>query len=601
MDGVLSDDSGRGVTFHPDTPDTQFQVAKRQQWLESQGNAGALSRAEQASEGDGTFLSSVFTCANSAIGAGVLAFPYAFAQTGLVLGVVLSLVLATIMLVALHIIIVGTNSSNAASYQALVRHSMGPRAEKVVAVLMVVYLFGAITGYFIVIGDMIPPLFALIPNCPAFLLDKPAELQHSILDRPGRTIVMGVLSTAVCFPLCLLKKISALSYSSGAAIVAIAYMVILVVVKSVTQMVTDADAVAHAANASAAALVARPPTVLVRPSPSIFLAVPLVAFALQAHVQVPNIYASLSTTKRNDLCCRGKVLKQVWVMDWILIASYAICLGFYIPAGIFGYLQFGEGATPADILSKGGYPEGDVTVIIARICVALTAIACVPLNHFPARVAIWGLYRHVRYGLGASNAAEGEAEADGTPKPDLTKIPPMFHIVETTVFFFGALLLAELCTDISTVFDLLGSTIAVLVIFILPAWFFWVYLAGGRGGTLLAKRSNRLGICYRPSCRRCASDASAVRAEDDLAAGLLVDPVNDARAGEEGDVDSAPDTLSVQRCNKALAVALLVIGVLIFCSSTATTIVKMVLTYTPGADVDAISKICLTPLRPCHL
>ena len=177
----------------------------------------------------------------------------------------------------------------------------------------------------------------------------------------------------------------------------------------------------------------------------------------------------------------------------------------------------------------------------------------------------------------------------------------MFHIVETTVFFFGALLLAELCTDISTVFDLLGSTIAVLVIFILPAWFFWVYLAGGRGGTLLAKRSNRLGICYRPSCRRCASDASAVRAEDDLAAGLLVDPVNDARAGEEGDVDSAPDTLSVQRCNKALAVALLVIGVLIFCSSTATTIVKMVLTYTPGADVDAISKICLTPLRPCHL
>jgi amino acid permease len=587
------EDSPSRVSFTPDTLDNA--AAKRKVWLEAQNRPDALSRAEQASGGDGTFLSSVFTCANSAIGAGVLAFPYAFAQTGIVLGVVLALSLAVVMLLALHIIIVGTHSSNAASYQALVRHAMGPTAEKIVAILMVIYLFGAITGYFIVIGDMIPPIFELIPGVPGFLT-----------GRLGRNIVMGVLSTVVCYPLCLLRNISALAYSSGAAIFAIAYMVIMVVVKSILALQERASSGGGSgggdANVTAFLLLsdgrtaAVAPTVLVRPSPSIFLAIPLIAFALQAHVQVPNIYAGLSTTKRNDLCCRGKMLKQVWIMDWVLIASYAICLCFYIPAGIFGYLQFGDGDTPADVLAKGGYPENDPAVIVARICVTLTAMACVPINHFPARVAIWGLYRHVRYGLGASNADASDATEEGdTPKPDLTKIPAMFHIIETTVFFFGALLLAELCTDISIVFDLLGSTIAVLVIFILPAWFFWVYLAGGRGGVLLARRSNRLGIFYNASCRSWVRSGVSVRDDDSLAAGLLRDPA----ASEEEvsiDGDDAPDGPAYQCCFKILSVIMLVIGVFIFCSSTATTIIKMVLT-----DKTAIQKICLTNTEPCQL
>ena len=54
-------------------------------------------------EGTGDFFGSVITLANSAIGAGVLAFPYAFKSAGLGLGLMLTLGLCGVMGYCLHI------------------------------------------------------------------------------------------------------------------------------------------------------------------------------------------------------------------------------------------------------------------------------------------------------------------------------------------------------------------------------------------------------------------------------------------------------------------------------------------------------------------
>eukprot|EP00729_Bicosta_minor_P029209 gene29209-29417_t len=50
------------------------------------------------------FWGSVFNLANAAVGAGILAFPYAFAKAGLVVGIIIALSFASILGMGLHVI-----------------------------------------------------------------------------------------------------------------------------------------------------------------------------------------------------------------------------------------------------------------------------------------------------------------------------------------------------------------------------------------------------------------------------------------------------------------------------------------------------------------
>ena len=68
-------------------------------------------RREVRYEGNGTLAGSIFTLANSAIGSGVLAFPFAMKKMGLTLGIIVCIVAALIMGACLHFVTACTHAA----------------------------------------------------------------------------------------------------------------------------------------------------------------------------------------------------------------------------------------------------------------------------------------------------------------------------------------------------------------------------------------------------------------------------------------------------------------------------------------------------------
>eukprot|EP00658_Telonema_sp_P-2_P030873 TRINITY_DN23237_c0_g1_i3.p1 TRINITY_DN23237_c0_g1~~TRINITY_DN23237_c0_g1_i3.p1 ORF type:complete len:287 (+),score=70.01 TRINITY_DN23237_c0_g1_i3:106-966(+) len=199
----------------------------------------------------------------------------------------------------------------------------------------------------------------------------------------------------------------------------------------------------------------------VRSPLGIAVAIPLTCFAFQCQIQVPPIYAGL---RKKNKCISG--------FNKVILTAYSLCIALYVPVGCFGYFQF-KGDTPHDILEKSGegagYPLDDVQVLVARVAIMCSSIGAYPLNHFPARAAFFKLSMPAHDDDTMSNCLTD------APKP----LPPMsnrFLLTSTLIFWVLSLVLAILIHDLSSVFDILGSTAAVVVIFIVPSQL-WRHLA----------------------------------------------------------------------------------------------------------------------------
>jgi hypothetical protein len=70
-------------------------------------------------------LSSIFNLVNAAVGAGVLAFPFAFARAGLVAGLAITAILAILSALTLLIIAIAANHTNSYTYQESISKLFG--------------------------------------------------------------------------------------------------------------------------------------------------------------------------------------------------------------------------------------------------------------------------------------------------------------------------------------------------------------------------------------------------------------------------------------------------------------------------------------------
>jgi sodium-coupled neutral amino acid transporter 7/8 len=315
--------------------------------------------------GKGTIMSSIFTLASSAIGAGILSFPYAFKEAGLVTAVLVCLGLTLVMSFSVHAIVHSTAEAQKTdprirSYEDLVLVATGKKTATFLEVVIVFYQYSVCVGFLIVIGDMLQPLAENYLPHGSFLANRDA--------------IIAIVGLCVCMPLCMLKELFMLRYASVLSVFSVLYMVLMI-------MGEELD---HQHNA--------PQKVeLFKGGTGVFITIPLMCFALQCQIPSPLIYTELHHS-----------IKSVAKMDVVLVGAYAVCCAFYIPAGIFGYYTFGEG-TISDLLSTSSdpvkaahsYAVSDKFAFIARICIASVATCGVPLNHFPARTAVYSLYGKV--------------------------------------------------------------------------------------------------------------------------------------------------------------------------------------------------------------
>lgn len=364
-------------------------------------------------DGHATSLApSIATLCNSAIGAGVLSLPLVFKSTGIIGGLLLCLVVAGVEAFTLFVLAKMSERYQQQSYSGLVRAVLGKKTAALQSVLVAIYMWGACVAYLII--------------CSTCLLSIVGALVVGL--NLNRALVISAVAVALA-PLCLLKRITALSALSSVAIVGFVYTSIAIVVYGVS-------------------------VVKARPEPfeginlsftnlqSYLFAIPIVVFGFNCHANVVVVMHEMETTTSDQPHVplvtssgnSGNKSKKLLSMISVIVISVCLIAAGYICVGVAGYATFLD-ETPSNILQS--LPQGETWAILARLLIFIVVFGHYPLSHHPARSSF-------------------------------ESICPGYSILFTLCFVASSAIIACAVTDLGAVLHLLGGTVASLIIFLLP-------------------------------------------------------------------------------------------------------------------------------------
>ncbi|XP_065913561.1 sodium-coupled neutral amino acid transporter 7-like isoform X2 [Dysidea avara] len=300
---------------------------------------------------------SIFVLINAALGAGLLAFPYAFWSSG---GVAIALILEAVLIIfvtgSLLILAKGIDETDSSSFEGIISALCGRALGIVCQVSIALYCFGTTIAFLVIIGDQ------LVDVSSAFTLSNNESLSDQWYF--DRKFSISVLSLIFIFPFLMLKNIGSLSYTSILGVVGCVYIAIIVSIKYFLIHDDDQYFTCH------------------RPQPlssdchrswmDVFNAIPLICFGYQCHISSVPIYAGL----------RMRSLRRYAV---VVAIGIAVCVGVYSLTGTFGYLTFHGRPTCIDADILRNYCPKDIPVNVARVMLTICIITSYPILHFVGR------------------------------------------------------------------------------------------------------------------------------------------------------------------------------------------------------------------------
>ncbi|NWW14132.1 AVT2 protein, partial [Oreocharis arfaki] len=283
----------------------------------------------------------VFILLKSALGAGLLSFPWAFGRAG---GAVPALLveLGSLVFLVSGLAVLGYAAALSAqpTYQGVVRAVCGAAVGKLCEVCFLLNLFMISVALLRVVGDQLEKLCeSLYPSgtLPPWYVDQ--------------RFTLSALCVLVIFPLSVPREIGFQKYSSILGTLAACYLTLVIILKYYLQ-------------AESLSLTDSPQPSRSSSWTSIFSVIPTICFGFQCHEACVAIYSSM----------RNKSFSH-WVA--VSVLSMLICLLIYsLTAGLYGYLTFGE-AVASDVLMS--YPGNDLVVIIARLLFGVSIVTIYPI------------------------------------------------------------------------------------------------------------------------------------------------------------------------------------------------------------------------------
>ena len=299
----------------------------------------------------------------------------------------------------------------------------------------------------ILLGDLLTPVVLLAHKAPE--------------ESTWRVTQMCV--TVLCLCLCLMRTVSALKYSAVVAVIGTALFAVMLVSQTMEHPCREGDCAdecglngwctpqqlaqsvasgdKHVCNAELG--VSKWP----ESASDLLRSLPLFAFALQCHIQTPAIFVELPARLRGAASTRA-----------IAFAATALIVTLYLPVGLAGYLRFGA-QTQGDVLNN--FDVGDKFADASRTTLAFAALASFPMQHFPARTALWNFYRLCR--------PPAQPQPHALIAPAAAGPPMSFIAVEAVTWVALVLVVAELVgSALAQVFQLVGAICGSTVIFTLP-------------------------------------------------------------------------------------------------------------------------------------
>ncbi|GBG33801.1 Sodium-coupled neutral amino acid transporter 5 [Hondaea fermentalgiana] len=380
----------------------------------------------------GSIKGSVFTLVVAVCGAGTLSVPYAIERVGLLLGLALFTGGAFMAFFSLKILVISSDLTGVKSYKAIAEHLYGPRTSLFAQIMLLLNLYGTSISYIVASGSMISRTLQTIFD----------DYESKILQQKT---VMLVTTLLIVVPLCLLRTMGALRYSSLIGVACSCYLAIVV-------MVTYFDFCGHHAHVVSPRSedyqvvecfwekpVESDPIVLANFGIDRLLAtLPIVVYSYTCHPNVLPIFLELNKPTRRR-------------MTKVVSRALGLALVLYSIIGSFAYLTFKTQLAE----SEGNFLSNDFhrneSALLGAVGMSLSVILAIPLFVHAFRGNVFSLI----------------SDDDIDPKT----APLYLHVGISLGMVIAALLPAIMISDISMVFTVLGSTSNPIICFVLPAMF----------------------------------------------------------------------------------------------------------------------------------
>ncbi|XP_034541524.1 putative sodium-coupled neutral amino acid transporter 8a [Notolabrus celidotus] len=292
-------------------------------------------------------MGAIFIMLKSALGAGLLNFPWAFERAGGIRSAVTVELISLVFLIS-GLIILGYSSSisGQCTYQAVVKQVCGSAIGQLCEICFVFNLFMISVAFLVIADDQLEKLsgslYELVTGLPE------SEMQYHFYT--DQHFALMLLCVFLILPMSIPKEISIQKYISVLGTLAATYLTIAIIIKYHTT-----------------------PSVLVHIAPlytsgisswaSMFSVIPTICFGFQCHEASIAIYSSMENQRLSH-----------WV--FISVISMIICLVIYSLTGVYGYLTFGKNVK-ADILMS--YTGDDILMLIARLLFGISIITIYPI------------------------------------------------------------------------------------------------------------------------------------------------------------------------------------------------------------------------------
>ncbi|XP_070822620.1 putative sodium-coupled neutral amino acid transporter 8 [Chaetodon trifascialis] len=318
--------------------------------------------ARSASHADPPRLGSfgaVFIMLKSALGAGLLNFPWAFQKAGGVTTAI-SVELVSLVFLISGLVILGYASSvsRQKTYQDVVSEVCGRAVGQLCEVCFCFNLFMICVAFLVVVQDQLEKLCISLYET----VTGSSEGEMPYHWYTDQRFALFIMCLVIILPLSIPKEIGIQKYTSVLGTLAATYLCVAVVVKyylmeNHTVIITPE----HSQGVSSWA--------------SMFSVVPTICFGFQCHEACIAIYSSMENQKLSH-----------WVV--ISVLSMFFCLLIYTLTGVYGFMTFGR-VVASDILMS--YPGNDVVMIISRLLFGISIITIYPIILLLGRSVILNL------------------------------------------------------------------------------------------------------------------------------------------------------------------------------------------------------------------
>eukprot|EP00929_Paragymnodinium_shiwhaense_P025405 TRINITY_DN1536_c0_g1_i1.p1 TRINITY_DN1536_c0_g1~~TRINITY_DN1536_c0_g1_i1.p1 ORF type:complete len:468 (-),score=79.23 TRINITY_DN1536_c0_g1_i1:151-1554(-) len=394
----------------------------------------------------GTFLSSWSVLANTILGIGLLALPWAAAQVGWVLGfgmLFLAAFFGNVSLYLLACVALEMGGSDTTFYSVCM--TVAPKCRVIVDFAIAVKCFGVATSYLLVIKQALMSVF------------KPNEDDKLMI-----TCLVILVSVLAITPVTFRRRLAKSTVTNWVALTCIFYVWILFMyycIGSATGLVTIENVTGKDMPTSVG-----PASVI-----DVLTTIPVYIFAFTCHQNmfpVANEIQEPSTRK----------------LGWVATAAVATAVAMYGVCAAFGYAVFGSTISNNFLTCLPDNPA----VHTGRLLMAFSNVLSYPLQTHPCRRSLSVL-------VGTCTGVHYEYPQKGER---------MMRRTLTGVICLGTGLVAIVVDDLGAVFEIIGAVGSNTICYIMPAYLYIRTFGRGQSSPvlMLARLQLCIGIMVLPTC-----------------------------------------------------------------------------------------------------